>query len=95
MSWKPVTGTLDDYLRMEVFSTLHMMFFTHISHPTSLDLVFFPRRQNRPELAPVISKPAFSGPPDVLLYIPTEVSAFVYLHPHWTLPISQFHKRLH
>jgi len=72
------------------------MFFTHISHQTSsLNLVFFPHRQNRPQLAPLISKLAFSGPPDVPLYVPTDVSALAYLHPRWTVLICQFHNRLH
>jgi len=68
MSSKPLTNILEDCLSVEVFSTLHLMFFSHISHQTSsLNLVFFLHKQNRPQLAPLVPKPAFSGPPDVPL----------------------------
>jgi len=68
MSLKPVTNTLEDCLSVEVFSTLHLMFFSHTSHQTSsLNLVFSLRKQNRPQLAPSVPKPAFSGPPAVPL----------------------------
>jgi hypothetical protein len=65
MSLKPVTNILEECLCVEVFSTPHLMFFSHISYRTSsLNLVFFLRKQNRPQVAPLASKPAFSGPAD-------------------------------
>lgn len=68
MSLKPLTNILEDCLNVEVFSTLHLMFFSHISHQTSsLNLVFFLHKQNRRKLGPLVPKPAFSGPPDVPL----------------------------